>query len=317
MQRLRAVVQSRDRLVRELLAEWLEQRARIVVVALAASGEDLAAAARAHEAQLLVLEVDAIGSDPAEVFGRLALCTRPGGARPSTIGIHRTLSSYALRRLREAGYDRLVDYSGGLVSLWGAVTQLCDVLTANAEAGLVAAAAGGVGVGAASSVVSVSGAGDGAGARGGEGRLTTRELAVLQLLCLGGGSREIAAALDVTANTVESHKRRIFAKLEVRSRIQAILRAEDLGLVRDCRPDPGTGPESWAPPMLTPREREVLALLGAGHTVKQTAHRLGIADKTVESVQRHLFGKLGVHDRVGALAAVYGRTPPPPRHQDP
>jgi DNA-binding NarL/FixJ family response regulator len=140
---------------------------------------------------------------------------------------------------------------------------------------------------------------------------------VLQLLYLGGRSREIAAALDVTASTVESHKRRIFAKLEVHSWIQAIQRAEDLGLIRGCRPDDAaTRPPDRAPPMLTPREREVLALLGAGHTVKQTAHRLGIAEKTVESVQRHLFGKLGVHDRVGALAAVYGRASPP-ADQDP
>jgi len=281
MQRLRAVVQSRDRLVRELLAEWLEQRARVAVVALADSGEDLAAAARAHGAQLLVLEADATGWDPAELIGRLASAAWPGGGRPCTIGIHRALPSPAQRRLRQAGFDRLVDYSGGLVSLCAAVTQLSDDLAS------------------------------GAVAPRGEGRLTTREMAVLQLLYLGGRSREIAAVLHVAASTVESHKRRIFAKLEVHSWIQAIVRAEDLGLICGCRPDAAARTEAGVmTPMLTPREREVLALLGSGHTVKQTARRLGIADKTVESIQRHLFGKLGVHDRVGALAAVYGRSPP-------
>ena len=281
MQRLRAVVQSRDRLVRELLAEWLEQRARVAVVALVSSGGELAAAAFAHGAQLLILEADAIAWDPAELVGQLAGAAWPDRGRPCTIGIHRALPAPALRRLRDAGFDRLVDYSGGVASLCTAVSALSADLAAVAAA-RPAGLAGGVGA----------------------SRLTTRELAVLQLLYLGGRSREIAAALDVTASTVESHKRRIFAKLEVHSWIQAIVRAEDLGLIRGARP------EVAAAPMLTPREHEVLALLGAGYTIKQTAHRLGIAEKTVESVQRHLFGKLGVHDRIGALAAVYGRASP-------
>lgn len=286
MQRLRAIVQSRDRLVRELLAEWLEQRARVAVVALVGNGGELAAAAFAHRAQLLILEADAIAWDPAELVGQLAVAAWPDGGRPCTIGIHRALPAPALRRLRDAGFDRLVDYSGGVASLYAAVTALCEDLAAVATARL-AGLAGGV------------------GALRGASRLTTREMAVLQLLYLGGRSREIAAALDVTASTVESHKRRIFAKLEVHSWIQAIVRAEALGLIRAARPT-----SAAAAPMLTPREHEVLALFGAGYTIKQTAHRLGIAEKTVESVQRHLFGKLGVHDRIGALAAVYGRASP-------
>lgn len=288
MQRLRAVVQCRDRLVRELLAEWLEQRAKVAVVALVGSGGELAAAVLAHGAQLLILEADAIAWDPAELVGQLASAAWPDGGRPCTIGIHRALPAPALRRLRDAGFDRLVDYSGGVASLCAAVTALSADLAAARLAGL----AGGI------------------GALRGASRLTTRELAVLQLLYLGGRSREIAAALDVTASTVESHKRRIFAKLEVHSWIQAIVRAEDLGLIRCARPEAAARPQDAAVPMLTPREHEVLALLGAGYTIKQTAHRLGIADKTVESVQRHLFGKLGVHDRIGALAAVYGRASP-------
>ena len=291
MQRFRAVVQCRDRLVRELLAEWLEQRARVAVVALVGSGGELAAAAFAHGAQLLILEADAVAWDPAELVRQLAGAAWPDGGRPCTIGIHRALPAAALRRLRAAGFDRLVDYCGGVASLCAAVTALSADLAAVAAARL-AGRAGGV------------------GAPRGAGRLTTRELAVLQLLYLGGRSREIAAALDVTAGTVESHKRRIFAKLEVHSWIQAIVRADDLGLIRGARPEAAARPQAAAAPVLTPREHEVLALLGAGYTVKQAAHRLGIAEKTVESVQRHLFGKLGVHDRIGALAAVYGRASP-------
>ena len=47
-------------------------------------------------------------------------------------------------------------------------------------------------------------------------------------------------------------------------------------------------------------------LQGAGHTVRQTARSLGIAEKTVENTQARLFRKLGAHNRAGALAAAHG-----------
>jgi DNA-binding CsgD family transcriptional regulator len=60
-----------------------------------------------------------------------------------------------------------------------------------------------------------------------------------------------------------------------------------------------------APPALTPRERDILLEIGRNHTVRQTARALGIALKTVENAQGHLFRKLGVHNRAAALAKAY------------
>ena len=61
--------------------------------------------------------------------------------------------------------------------------------------------------------------------------LTARELDVMRLICAGRSNREIARELVVTINTVKTHTSRIYGKLGVRSRTQAVARAADLGLV--------------------------------------------------------------------------------------
>ena len=56
---------------------------------------------------------------------------------------------------------------------------------------------------------------------------------------------------------------------------------------------------------LTPRERDILASIDAGETVKQTARSLGIAPKTVENLQGRLFRKLGARNRAQAVARAH------------
>lgn len=53
---------------------------------------------------------------------------------------------------------------------------------------------------------------------------------------------------------------------------------------------------------VTPREREILALLADGLTMRQVGRRLGISSRTVESHVLSLYRKLGVHSRVQAVA---------------
>ena len=53
---------------------------------------------------------------------------------------------------------------------------------------------------------------------------------------------------------------------------------------------------------LTPRERQVLELLGGGSTIGQIASRLGISPRTVETHVAKLYRKLGVRTRVQAIA---------------
>jgi LuxR family transcriptional regulator, maltose regulon positive regulatory protein len=61
--------------------------------------------------------------------------------------------------------------------------------------------------------------------------ITERELEVLKLLDSELSSREIASRLFVSADTVKTHTRHLYAKLGVRSRHQAIRRARDLKLL--------------------------------------------------------------------------------------
>lgn len=61
--------------------------------------------------------------------------------------------------------------------------------------------------------------------------LTPREREVLDLLARGRSNPEIAAELHVSESTVKGNLGRIMDKLEVRDRVQVIIRAAQLGLV--------------------------------------------------------------------------------------
>jgi len=62
--------------------------------------------------------------------------------------------------------------------------------------------------------------------------LTGRELDVLTLLARGKSNKQIGANLYISETTVKAHLRRIFAKLNVLSRTEAIAAASHRGLVQ-------------------------------------------------------------------------------------
>jgi LuxR family maltose regulon positive regulatory protein len=61
--------------------------------------------------------------------------------------------------------------------------------------------------------------------------LSHRELEVLQLIAQGLSNREICERLFLALDTVKGHNRRIFGKLEIHTRTEAIARARELGLL--------------------------------------------------------------------------------------
>ena len=130
-------------------------------------------------------------------------------------------------------------------------------------------------------------------------RLTPREREVLDLLGGGLHAADIALLLGLSPRTVENHQRRIYDKLGVHSGSHAVATAAGAGLLltaADAAPTPIP---------LTSRERQILELADRGYSTKQIARTLCVSVKTVENTWRHLYGKLGVHGRAAALAAVH------------
>lgn len=61
--------------------------------------------------------------------------------------------------------------------------------------------------------------------------LSERELEVLRLIAQGYSNREISERLFLALDTVKGHNRRIYGKLQVQRRTEAVVRAQALGLV--------------------------------------------------------------------------------------
>lgn len=61
--------------------------------------------------------------------------------------------------------------------------------------------------------------------------ITEREYETLEHLAAGLSNKEIARRLGVSPNTVKTHLARIYEKLEVSRRTQAIQKAKDLSLI--------------------------------------------------------------------------------------
>lgn len=61
--------------------------------------------------------------------------------------------------------------------------------------------------------------------------LSKRELEVLQLMATGLSNKELADQLFVSLNTVKTHISRLFEKLEVKRRTQAIEKAKKMALI--------------------------------------------------------------------------------------
>jgi DNA-binding NarL/FixJ family response regulator len=88
---------------------------------------------------------------------------------------------------------------------------------------------------------------------------------------------------------------------EVLAAVAAVLRGDTpispdmVGALLGSRPGPPGGD-------LTQRESEVLQLIGAGRSNKQTARELGISVHTVRNHVQHILDKLGAHSQLEAVA---------------
>ncbi len=61
--------------------------------------------------------------------------------------------------------------------------------------------------------------------------LSDREIEILRLIAQGLSNAEIGKRLYLALNTIKGHNLRIFGKLQVQNRTEAVARARELGLL--------------------------------------------------------------------------------------
>jgi DNA-binding NarL/FixJ family response regulator len=162
------------------------------------------------------------------------------------------------------------------------------------------------------------------------GILSTRpELVVLDVKLPGGGGAEVVTAVrsvapDVKfmALTVSSSRDDVVSMMQTgvdgyitKTTMSAELPdliLQVLGGLRPVSPDVAAFlldiDEDIEPDTiqrLTPREREVVNLIARGYSYRETAERLGISVKTLESHMAHIFDKLSVASRHELAALAY------------
>ncbi len=108
-----------------------------------------------------------------------------------------------------------------------------------------------------------------------------------------GGSPAGVLTADATPEQLDIALRAVAAGLQVRSPGSP---------TADPPMQPGFFPVTEDAPLLTPREREILALVGQGMSNKSVARQLGISVHTVKFHMEALFAKLDATSRAEAVA---------------
>jgi len=190
-------------LVREGLATCLADTPDLAVVAAVASGDDVLAAAKQHAADVVVLDIDMPGLDAFEAARRVQT-DRPE-ARVLFLSAHQ--HDHYIELALAAGASGYVSKSEPLEQVLTAVRTV---------------ARGGIWF---SDSIRERLIIDTTGVRLGTARqtratlLSPREREVLRHVAQGLSNKDIAAALHVTARTVEHHIERLSAKLDVHGRV--------------------------------------------------------------------------------------------------
>jgi DNA-binding NarL/FixJ family response regulator len=207
--RPRVLIIDGQRLFAEGLAEVLVERG-LDVVAVESRAQRAVATARAHAPDVVLIDLEL-----SEVSGL-------------TVGRHLEVELPAARLI---GLSSFADPSmlieavrggfRGLVNRRATVGELVSAIEAALHSHIV------LPMGAVQRLVAPDGP-VGAYPRWADARnsLTWRQRDILQYLADGLSTREIAARLDLSPNTVRAHIRNILAKLRVRSRIEAVVLAQ-------------------------------------------------------------------------------------------
>jgi DNA-binding NarL/FixJ family response regulator len=204
-----------------MLAGHLEREPDIILAGTAPSGPELVQLCNLRRPAVAVFEADT----PRWSNERLVTLLRQSARDMRMVGVHDALPTAYVIRAYDSGVSALVSYTSGLDALLDAVKNpLLPVEAARAK-------------------------------RVDGHTLTERELQVLYLISAGYPPKQVATELGISLHTVENHKQRIFAKLDVHNQAHAAASAVRLGLL------PRTVPMPRQQPRLPKRRRRISVVL--------------------------------------------------------
>lgn len=210
---MRLIVADPDPLARRAIRDALDSSDGIVVVAEARDGVELVELALHYRPELILTEIGLPSIDGIEACRRILAKARDTRVVIFTVKHDRELEIAALRAgasgvlSKDTSIDSLVRAIRAVIGGEAAISRhltmhLIEMFRRTSA--------------------------DGAGLRPVKSVLTSREWEVLDLICSGASTREIAESLFLSEDTVYSHSKSILRKLGVHSRGEAIAAAQRL-----------------------------------------------------------------------------------------
>jgi len=217
---LRLLLADDQELLRAGYRMVLEAQADLEIVAEAGDGLTAVTAAAEHHPHVVLMDVRMPGIDGIEATRRII------GSQPDTRVLILTtfdLDEYVMAGLRAGASGFLLKDVRGqdLVSAIRTVAAGDSVIAPSATRRLVETLLAGAAPAPADPALAT---------------LTRREREVFLLLAHGRSNAEIAQQLVLSETTVKTHVARVLGKLGLRDRVQAVVRAYEVGLVRPGGP---------------------------------------------------------------------------------
>ncbi|MFI0374194.1 LuxR C-terminal-related transcriptional regulator [Actinomadura sp. 1N219] len=221
----RVALRSSDRLLREAVADSLSTLPDVIVTGATDRFSDLLTLCGLRRTDVVLVDIG-LRFGEEETAGVLAL--RSLSSELAIVLTYERLSAEATLAAAHAGATRLVPHSRGLHALVEAVLEGPAPVDRHP----------------------------------GPAVLTDRDRQVLSLISTGFSVREMASLIGVSEATVQNHKRRIFAKLDVHSQTHVVARAARMGLLQT---PPYTGPAPGRP-----GRSLVVVVIGTGCDVRHS-----------------------------------------------
>jgi DNA-binding NarL/FixJ family response regulator len=196
---VRVVIQERQRLIREGLSIFLDRRPSIEVVGTSVTASELVSLCEREAPDVVVLEADVTEW----CANRLTETLRRSHVSVRVVGIYQDIDRATAVRARQAGMSGLADRRAGVDGVLGVIEGRPSSWESRPSEG-----------------------------RRDRQALTPRERAALTLVASGWSTREISDQMGISPKTVENHKQRIFAKLDVQNQAHAVAVAMRGGMLR-------------------------------------------------------------------------------------